>query len=238
MDFDKNFSKNINFRKILNFLDSLVEKIPEQVTTLLKFVFFASLAGGAFYGISYGCQLGKNRASQSGQDLAKDTRTLFREEIEKDYNRKRKNIRMPSPEELIEDTDYKHKMEYEFHSRTAPTNSELLESDRRLLERQGLRAIRREEAKAPLYEIEDDEPESSTLQKEPIDIPNKNSFQKPPGEELIESYDGSNSRVLERREPIKAKSQLQKTIDPDEKTLPFPTDEVPSNPKTNDGQEQ
>ena len=207
MDFDKNFSKNINFGKILNFLDSLVEKIPEQVTTLLKFVFFASIAVGAFYGISYGCQMGKSRASQSGQDLAKDTRTLFREEIEKDYNRKRKNIRMPSPEDLIEDTDYKQKMEYEFHSRTAPINSELLESDRRLLERQGLRSLQKEGRKAPLYEIEDDEPESSTIQKEPSESEKGSTFQKPPGEEPVEKENEPKNRVLERRESTRPKTQ-------------------------------
>jgi hypothetical protein len=86
--------KIIDPSKALGFLDSLVDKIPDEIAKLLKkiaialFIFFLLIAA------YYGWNLGYGDAQQDGMKLAEDTKSLFYDEIERDYNRKRKNINL------------------------------------------------------------------------------------------------------------------------------------------------
>lgn len=131
------FLKKIDFKKYFTTLDDLARKIPDNIASFLKnivlIIFILLLAYAAYRG----WHMGTGSAKQYGQDLARDTRTLFQEEIEKDYNRKRTDIRMPSASELIGTDNYAHEMQYEYHTLSKnqrPVNSGLSEPDRKLLE--------------------------------------------------------------------------------------------------------
>lgn len=111
---DLNFLKKFEFKKILSFFDELAERIPESITSILKKVALGILGILAIIAIYYGIGIGKELAQQEGQELAKDTKTLFREEIEREYNRKRRDIRMPDTGRFLENDDSrKYEMKYD-----------------------------------------------------------------------------------------------------------------------------
>ncbi|MEM7182826.1 MAG: hypothetical protein AAF518_18080 [Spirochaetota bacterium] len=120
-----NFLKSIDLKKFFLFLDDLARKVPENVASFLRMIailVFILLLGFAAY---YGWQKGTGQATQEGQDLAKDTRTLFQEEIEKDYNRRRTDIRMPSMD--LPKQEIRQEMRFQPYSST-PQSSEKNES--------------------------------------------------------------------------------------------------------------
>ncbi|MCC5815654.1 MAG: hypothetical protein JJT78_12935 [Leptospira sp.] len=88
----------IDPKKALGSLDGLANKVPDDIAKLIKkiaislFVFFLIIA--AYYGWTAG--YGDN--STEGLKLAEDTKSLFKADIEKEYNRKRKNIRLSDVE--------------------------------------------------------------------------------------------------------------------------------------------
>lgn len=105
---------NVDTQKMMGAVDGLVDKIPPQVQDLLKkiaialFVFFLIMA------IYIGWSNGWENAKPQGQQLAQDTRSLFIMEIERDYNRKRKDVRMSDPEDLKYESN--RKMQFDFLS--------------------------------------------------------------------------------------------------------------------------
>ncbi|TGL13660.1 LIC_11485 family protein [Leptospira meyeri] len=105
---------NVDTQKMMGAVDGLVDKIPSQVQDLLKkiaislFVFFLIMA------IYVGWTNGWENAKPQGMQLAQDTRSLFLMEIERDYNRKRKDVRMSDPEDLKYESN--RRMQFDFIS--------------------------------------------------------------------------------------------------------------------------
>lgn len=85
---------NIDPKKALGSLDNLANKIPDDIAKLIKkvaiaiFIFFIILA--AYYGWTIG--YGDN--TTEGMKLAEDQKSLFKVDIEREYNRKRKDINL------------------------------------------------------------------------------------------------------------------------------------------------
>ncbi|TGL39844.1 LIC_11485 family protein [Leptospira perdikensis] len=105
---------NVDTQKMMGAVDGLVDKIPSQVQDLLKkiaislFVFFLIMA------IYVGWTNGWENAKPQGMQLAQDTRSLFLTEIERDYNRKRRDVRMSDPEDLKYESN--RRMQFDFIS--------------------------------------------------------------------------------------------------------------------------
>lgn len=241
------FLRKLNLRKYLDFLDELVSKIPETIANLLKAVFFIIIAIGAVYGIYIGWSYGKKSASQVGQDLAKDTRTLFKEEIEKEYNRKRKNIRMPDMSELLNDSQYREENRYEYfqNKETPGVNADLIESDRKLLESKSLRTIKQKDSGAPLYDIEDKEVESNPISDSNY-LPGEEKPKPAISEDLIDGEmtireKDKKPQVLERTRKIdfidKPDTKKGKTEAPSEES-PKPAEKKPELEKTGEAGSQ
>lgn len=90
--------KDIDPGKTLHSLDGLANKIPEDIAKLLKKIAVSLFGFFLLVAIYYGWTLGYSDSPQEGLKLAEDTKSIFREEIEKEYNRKRKNIRISEVE--------------------------------------------------------------------------------------------------------------------------------------------
>jgi hypothetical protein len=88
---------------IRDFIDKLIEKIPEKIMVHIRRVFYLIGATIILYGIYFGASTGYASAKQEGQELGKDTKTLFQEEVERTYNRKRKSIRTLEYSNVYED---------------------------------------------------------------------------------------------------------------------------------------
>ncbi len=99
-------------KKVMGLIDGLVEKIPPQVQDLIKKAALTIFAFLMLFGIYTGWSDGWESAKPQGLQLAQDTRSLFLEEIERDYNRRRKDVQMTTPEE--NDFATQRKMEFEF----------------------------------------------------------------------------------------------------------------------------
>jgi len=111
---------NVDTKKMLGAVDSLVDKIPPQIQSLLRkiaiglFIFFLIMA------IYTGWSKGWEGAKPQGLQLAQDTRSLFLMEVERDYNRKRKDVQMTNPEDLSYESN--RKMQFDFVSEREQTN--------------------------------------------------------------------------------------------------------------------
>ena len=107
--------KNLSSREILNYLDDLADHIPEGIASILKkasaAILFVMLVSAAWYGWG----MGAGKAVQEGQQLAPDTRSLFQEEIERAYNRDRKEI-VVHPEDFSAES-VSQDSGYEFYSK-------------------------------------------------------------------------------------------------------------------------
>lgn len=145
--------KKIKPNDILGYLDELVAKIPESISTLLTKIMIAILVLSLCYAGYWGYKQGQGSATQEGQELAKDTKSLFLEDIEREYNRKRKNIRMPSADDLIDEEIYKTPKQYESYGRSTETNSILPPSDSLLENDKSIRSYKRKEGTSPLAEL-------------------------------------------------------------------------------------
>jgi hypothetical protein len=69
--------KKIKPNDVLGFLDDLVAKIPESISSLLTKVMVGILVLAIIYAMYYGYVRGKGSATQEGQELAKDTKVPF-----------------------------------------------------------------------------------------------------------------------------------------------------------------
>jgi hypothetical protein len=117
--------KKIKVSDGLDFIDGLIEKIPERVSDVLKKFAITIFAITTVYVAYTSYQKGKDLAVQEGQDLAKDTKMLFYEEVERAYNHKKKGgIRFQSSSDhLLSDTIHKIEKKYiDPRESTSPQN--------------------------------------------------------------------------------------------------------------------
>jgi hypothetical protein len=152
-----NFKKPKNPGEILDFLDSLVARIPERIGEPIKKLAIVLFAIAGLYVVYVWAIKGYDTAPQLGQELAKDTKSLFLEDIEKAYNRKRTNIRMPEASTLLGDDLYKAKKEYEPSTRMRQEGESVLSNpNQELLERESeIRALKsKNQYQPPLSEQE------------------------------------------------------------------------------------
>jgi hypothetical protein len=84
--------KNIDPTKALGALDNLANKIPEDIAKLLKKIAITLLGFFLIVAAYYGWTIGYSDTQQEGLKIAEDTKSIFMEDIEREYNRKRKNI--------------------------------------------------------------------------------------------------------------------------------------------------
>lgn len=84
--------KNIDPSKALGALDNLANKIPEDIAKLLKKIAITLLGFFLIVAAYYGWTIGYSDTQQEGLKIAEDTKSIFMEDIEREYNRKRKNI--------------------------------------------------------------------------------------------------------------------------------------------------
>ena len=147
--------KKIKPNDILGYLDDLVAKIPESISSLLTKVMVGILVIAILYAMYYGYVRGYGSAKQEGQELAKDTKSLFQEDIEREYNRRRKNIRMPSADSLLSDEIYKTPKQYEPYGRNNEPNSLYAPDDTKLENDKSIRSLKRKGDTSPLAELND-----------------------------------------------------------------------------------
>ncbi len=146
--------KKVNPSDILGFLDNLISKIPDNIQRIIRNVFIGICLIFAFYVIYKAVGYGWGLAKQEGHELARDTKSIFLEEIEREQNRKRKSIKMPETN-FIEEDLYKIKKKYEPYGRETDSES-IVPNDTNLLEKEiGLRALKDKTATSPLSELED-----------------------------------------------------------------------------------
>ncbi|MBP7280822.1 MAG: hypothetical protein KBA66_04560 [Leptospiraceae bacterium] len=161
--------KKIKPNDVLGFLDDLVAKIPESISSLLTKMMIGILVCSILYAIYFGYQKGYGSAEQEGQQLAEDTKSLFLEDIEREYNRKRKNIRMPSSDSFLNEEIYKTPKQYESYERNKEAGN-LISPDDSLQEKESpYRSNKNSGETAPLKELND-----TPTQQEPV-IPTENN---------------------------------------------------------------
>ena len=135
--------KKINIKKVdvWGKLNELVDKIPESISSLLKKIGIGIFVIGCLVSIYDGYQKGFSSAKEEGMELAKDTKTLFLEDIERTYNRKRKDVRAGGDlTNLLSGDDYKPQKYYQSYSRESESregNQPLSELKNQPLEREG-----------------------------------------------------------------------------------------------------
>ncbi|WP_246051826.1 LIC_11485 family protein [Leptospira idonii] len=111
---------NVDTKKVMGAVDGLVDKIPPQVQSLLRKIAFGLLIFFLVMGIYTGWSKGWDNATPQGLQLAQDTRSLFLTEIEREYNRKRKDVQMTDPENLTYENN--RRMQFDFISEREKTN--------------------------------------------------------------------------------------------------------------------
>jgi hypothetical protein len=150
--------KKFKPKDLLPIIEGLLEKIPDHVADLIKKFFIFIFAIAILYAMYSGYQDGFASAKEEGQELAKDTKTLFLEEIERSYNRKRVGIRMNSFSETPNFPSDENRTEKKYISnrRDFPDNNNILESDQKLAEREGVfQEMKKKGDTPPLDEIQD-----------------------------------------------------------------------------------
>jgi hypothetical protein len=157
--------KKIKPNDVLGFLDNLISKIPDSIAKVIRNVFIGLFTFIAIYVVYKATIFGWGLAKQEGHELARDTKSIFLEEVEREYNRKRKNIKMPDSS-FVEEDLYKIKKKYEPYGREIEPET-ISPNDRSLLEKEiGLRALKDKTPTSPLSELEES-PNPSPSYKEP-----------------------------------------------------------------------
>lgn len=139
-------------------INELIDKIPESVSSLLKKIGIALFVIGCLGAMYNGYTEGFSSAKEEGMELARDTKTLFLEEIERNYNRKRKDVRAGGDlSNLLSSEDYKPQKSYLSYSRESDTregNQRIIDSDSKPLEKEGaIQGMRGSGETPPLAEI-------------------------------------------------------------------------------------
>ncbi len=196
-------------------INDLAENIPEGIAKILKTIGVALFIIGCGIAIFNGYQDGFSSAKEEGMDLAKDTKTLFLEDIERNYNRKRKEVRAGGDlSKLLSEEDYSPQKTYQAYSRESETregNQPLADTKTQPLEREGaIQGIKSSGELAPLAEIytnseglspeNDREPKSKKIY-----LPLKDEFDGSSPSKSTEFYDNRlretpnrNNQVLDR----------------------------------------
>lgn len=209
--------KKINIKPgdIFGKINDLADKIPDNVAKTLKMVGISIFVIGCLISIFNGYQEGFANAKEEGMELAKDTKSLFLEDIERTYNRKRKDVRAGGDlNNLLSTEDYKPQKFYQSYERESDTregNQPLLETKSQPLEREG--AIQEIKAKGdvpPLAEIYNNagnlSPDTAVNEPRRNYKPLKDEFQAPTNNKDGNFYDRSlretpnyNTAVVERK---------------------------------------
>lgn len=105
---------NVDTKKMMGAVDGLVDKIPPQVQDLLRKIAITLLLFFIVMGVYIGWSKGWENAKPQGLQLAGDARSMFITEIERDYNRKRKDVKMSNPEDLTYESN--RRMQFDFVS--------------------------------------------------------------------------------------------------------------------------
>lgn len=102
----------VDTKQVFGLVGGLIAKIPPQVQDLIRKAVITIFAFMMLFAIYSGWTKGWEAAKPQGLQLAQDTRSLFLEEIERDYNRSRKDIELSSPESIR--FENLRKMEFSF----------------------------------------------------------------------------------------------------------------------------
>ncbi|MCG9876744.1 MAG: hypothetical protein MH321_18360 [Leptospiraceae bacterium] len=191
--------KGIDPTKALGALDSLANKIPDDIARLLKRIAVALFAFFLLVAAYYGWTIGYGDTQAEGLKLAEDTKSMFYEDLERDYNRRRKNINLSDI-----DIDISRKVDEQMIRDSLRYNNP--SSDSRILDSN----------KEPLTDSSDLNSQRKDYGVPPImNVPDSPSREWIPGKDVSEE---SNSPVLERiekqiKETDSATSRLEKTLD-------------------------
>lgn len=198
----------IDPKKALGSLDGLANKIPEDVANLLKkiavvlFVFFALIAA------YYGWTLGYGGSAPEGLKLAEDTKSIFKEDIEREYNRKRKNIRLSDIELDITERAEERMLREDLRRKEGnqPPNR-LLDPDSQLPEdREDLYRQRRTDSLPGVLSPQDR-----------MELERGSSNSSPsPSQESIPGRDESENKNLDREDKLKRLENLEKELESSE----------------------
>ncbi len=201
--------KNIDPRNILSFLDELANKVPEKIASIITKVLIAILGVILIAAAYYGWNIGKEIAPEEGQSLADDTKSLFYEDIQREYNRKRRDVRMPDLNSALSESKYQNSMEYEYSTKNPPGSpKEVLGEDKANLENErNLRQIKRNFNSPPVIE----EKEITTIQRPQDNIP---------GARISEGMNDENREDLIRNQNSPKTGRLLKF---ESKDIPKPT---------------
>ncbi|NCN08349.1 MAG: hypothetical protein GW938_00755 [Leptospira sp.] len=190
--------KGIDPSKALGALDSLANKIPDDIAKLLKKIAIALFAFFLMVAAYYGWTIGYGDTQAEGLKLAEDTKSMFYEDLERDYNRKRKNINLSDV-----DLDISRKVDEQMIRDSLRYNqspeSKILDSNKEpLTDSADLNSQRKDFGVPPLMTV----PDSPTREW----IPGRDESEE------------SNSPVIERiekqiQETESATSRLEKTLD-------------------------
>ncbi|MBE7411451.1 MAG: hypothetical protein L6Q54_10940 [Leptospiraceae bacterium] len=205
--------KKINFRNILGFLDELANKVPENIASIITKAVIAIFAVILIAAAYYGWSIGKENAPEEGQSLADDARALFYEDIQREYNRKRRDVRMPDLNPALLESRNESSMQYEYSLKN-PDNSkrEILKEENKNLENEkSLRSIQRNYNSPPILE----EKEMNTIRNSSDNIPGRKTPDKEApsqSEDLIKNSNTINTgRLLKKQDTGMPKSEIKKS---------------------------
>lgn len=191
---------SLNLVKLIQWVDEQINKIPDEMATIGKRIALGILLFLLVVAAYYGWNLGMERATPAGLEIGKDTKSLFMEEVEGEYNRKRKNIQMGDLE--ISNSE-ELKMDYEKYSNTTKgSDSRLFQSSNDLLEGDRENLYKKNKPNPPLLPTEGYEgyiPDPS------LDFPQKGK-EDLPGVDARSSLDAENPKILQAEEKANAGS--------------------------------
>ncbi|XDD42100.1 hypothetical protein AB3N58_12435 [Leptospira sp. WS60.C2] len=216
---------NVDTQKMMGAVDGLVDKIPPQVQDLLKKIALALFLFFLIMAIYIGWSHGWENAKPQGQQLAQDTRSLFITEIERDYNRKRKDVRMSDPEDLKYESN--RRMQFDFLSERESngyTHDTIPEEQEFLGKEYDFRNRKTEDTSVPpIYT-----PSGDGLIPAPIDVLPK------PSRESIEPSNASDDE-LRMQKMLTRVSELEKKVKEKNEEKNLETLKLPKPPETKEG---
>lgn len=181
------------------FLNGLANKVPDEIANLIKKILLIILIILALGAGVYGWQEGTAKAIPLGMSIGTDARSLFMETMEREYNRKRRDIQVP--ELYSEERGSSPSMEYEsFLKDNGNSPKVYLERQDLMEDGIGLRNARKKDPYPMILQTE----YSDRYMPEPEFAPSL-----PPVSSPVESY------------------ELQRKPSEEEKSLPESTREIP-----------
>ncbi len=189
--------KKFSIYTVRDFIDNLIEKIPEKILRPIIHVMYAIAGLIILFGIYYGAKEGYASAKQEGQELGKDTKTLFQEEIERTHNRNNRSVVIPDTSSIY--TESLHEIEKIFPSREPPEPPTTSTPDESLMKRDAEFKPKQELSGPPIEDI-------SKSQRLPVSISKEDKFEIDSNLEAPNYYDRTlketpnyNYRILERK---------------------------------------